>query len=89
MGLIRSPSDRDDTRASTCGLDLFLVCTTCGLDCVLFILMSGSDTVYPIYCANEGSNYDKSTSILVPKQYENKFKYIEKNKKISIHILWD
>lgn len=58
-GLIRSPSERDDTRATTCGLDLFLVCATCGLDPVLFILMSRCDTVHPIYCANEGSKYDE------------------------------
>jgi len=57
MGLIRSPSDHDDTRATTCGLDLFLVYATCGLNFVLFIFMR-SDAVYSIYRANEGSKYN-------------------------------
>jgi len=59
MGLIRSPSDHDDTRVTTCGLDLFLVYATCGLDSVLFILMPRSDAVYLIYRANERSKYDE------------------------------
>jgi len=39
MGLIRSPSDHNDTRATTCGLDLFLIYVMCGLDSILFDAM--------------------------------------------------